>query len=191
MSAAPHRHDKRGGCICTKTVKAGSQATGSSSSGGSAVVYADSGSSSGSSTDDTYDSTWDSSSSSWDEESSESSASWSYAGSAYHSVIYYSYVPVPVPCTTTCLTTGNIIIENDITINISIAPTVNISLVIGLISGDYLYNDIDIDCHRYILGTLGERKVLWCSSCEYRRTRTTKLRNFKSRRKQLSPQPGI
>jgi hypothetical protein len=131
VSAAPHRHDKRGGCICTKTVKAGAQATGTSSSGGNAVVYAESGSSSGSSADDTSDSAWDSSSSSssWDEESSESSGSGSYAGSAYHTVIYYRYVPVPVPCTTTCLTTGNIIIENDITINISIAPTVSTSLV--------------------------------------------------------------
>jgi hypothetical protein len=129
VSAAPHRHGKRGGCICTKTVKAGAKATGTSSSGGNAVVYAESGSSSGSSADDTSDSTGDSSSSSWDEVSSEFSGSGSYAGSVYHTVIYYRYVPVPVPCTTTCLTTGNIIIENDITINISIAPTVSTSLV--------------------------------------------------------------
>jgi hypothetical protein len=39
-------------------------------------------------------------------------------------VVYYNYVPVQVPVTTTCSTTGTIVIENDITIDVTIVPTV-------------------------------------------------------------------
>jgi hypothetical protein len=38
--------------------------------------------------------------------------------------VYVNVVPVIVPVTTTCMTTGTIVIENDITINVTLAPTV-------------------------------------------------------------------
>ena len=115
VSALPKGHLQRrdGQCTCTKTIRA-SEAT--SQAGKGAVVYADSSSSSDSG--------------SWDSESG--SGGWNDNGSGsvtVQKVVYFNYVPVPVPVVTTCQTTGTIVIENDIMIKVTIAPTVNTSPV--------------------------------------------------------------
>lgn len=112
VNALPKGHlQRRGGkCICTKTIKA-SEAT--SQAGSGAVVYAGSSSS-------------NSDSGSWDNGSGSGSSEDTSSGSVtVQKVVYFNYVPVPVPIVTTCQTTGTIVIENDITINVTVAPTVN------------------------------------------------------------------
>ena len=47
-----------------------------------------------------------------------------HSGVYVKTVVYVNMVPVLVPVTTTCMETGTIVIENDITINITFAPTV-------------------------------------------------------------------
>lgn len=116
VSAAPVDLEKRGGkkCGCTK-------ASGQSPKAGSAaIVYGSDSSSSSSSSSSSY----------WEVDSSSSSSGGK--GSSSHGdsgtiqrVVYVNVVPVIVPVTTTCLTTGTIVIENDITINVTLAPTVS------------------------------------------------------------------
>jgi hypothetical protein len=103
-SAVPAGLVQRGArkCVCTR------KAAGHNS--GSKVVY-DGGSSSGSSWSGTGGS------GGWVQDSKGS-------GMYVKTVVYVNLVPVLVPVTTTCLQTGTIIIENDITINVTIAPTV-------------------------------------------------------------------
>ena len=116
-SAAPVKHGKRGGkkCVCTKK------------SSPAPVVWVDSSSSSSSSSGSSGSSgsSWiDTSSSSGSEGSSwvESSSTNQYG--VVQRVVYVSVVTVPVPVVTTCTATGTIVIENNITINVTVVPTV-------------------------------------------------------------------
>jgi hypothetical protein len=106
-SAAPAGLVNRGGSKCACTKKAGQHS-------GTKIIYengSDSESDSGSS-----------SSGSW------SSGPWvksSHGSGVYvKTVVYVTLVPAVVPVTTTCAEIGTIVIENDITINITVAPTV-------------------------------------------------------------------
>jgi hypothetical protein len=141
--ARPRDLHKRGGKKCTCTEAAASQQTKAAS--GNVVVYSDTGvvvkggdSSSSSS----------SSSSSWSSNGNSGSSSsgnpWSESDSTYvDTVIYVDYVPYEVPVTTTCMTTGTIVIENNITINVTVAPTVAARNPL-LTTGNHLYQNRNI-----------------------------------------------
>lgn len=104
-SAAPTGLGKRGGKKCTCMKNAGQNS-------GSKIVY-DSGSSNAGSS-------WSGSSGIsgiWVKDS-EDSHLW------VKTVVYVHLVPVMVPVTTTCTQTGTIVIQNNITINVTVAPTV-------------------------------------------------------------------
>ena len=129
-----HRRGARGGCICTKTIQA-SEAT--SQAGSGAIVYAADSSSSSSSDSGSWEN--GSGSESWDDNGSGSSGS-----GTVQKVVYFNYVPVPVPMVTTCQTSGTIVIENDITINVTVAPTVPL-LLTRLMTGNHVYEHIYLD----------------------------------------------
>jgi hypothetical protein len=108
-SAVPVKLAKRGGkqCVCAKKA--------STNSGSGAVVQSDTSSSNWG----TWWTPCDSSVSSYWVESSKTSQ---YG--VVQCVVYVKKIPVPVPVVTTCTTTGTIVIENNITINVTVAPTV-------------------------------------------------------------------
>jgi hypothetical protein len=99
--------------------------------GGAAVVYSNSGNS-GSSDTSSYS----------DSEGSEVE----YASDVGYAIVqvYVDYIDVEVPVTTTCLTTGTIVIENNITIDVTVAPTVDSHNVL-LIVDHYIHYNVDSD----------------------------------------------
>ena len=106
-TAAPAGLGKRGGKTCACTKKAGQTS-------GNKIVY-DSGTSSGSDSG----SNWGGSggAGTWVQSSQNS-------GVYVKTVVYVTLVSAVVPVTTTCTQTGTIVIENNITINVTVAPTV-------------------------------------------------------------------
>lgn len=109
-SAAPAGLGNRGGSKCACTKKAGQNS-------GTKIIY-DNGSASDASESDSG-SSWSGSGNSgtWVKSSHDS-------GIYVKTAVYVTLVPAVVPITTTCTETGTIVIENDITINVTVAPTV-------------------------------------------------------------------
>lgn len=115
--AAPAGRGMRGGRKCDCIEKAGHNS-------GTKIIY-DSGSSGSDS-----GSSWSGSGSSGSSGLGRPGGSGTWVKSSQHSgvyvktVVYVTLVPAVVPVTTTCTEIGTIVLENDITINVTIAPTV-------------------------------------------------------------------
>jgi len=109
-SAAPVKIGKRGAKRCT-----------CKPNGGAAVAWTDSSSSSNEGTDSSWLISGSSSSSGQDTSSGDQYG-------VLQRVVYVNVITVPVPVVTTCTATGTIVIENNITINITAVPTVIFSV---------------------------------------------------------------